>query len=69
MKTCSKCKIKKELSEFYNQNNRKSTKQSHCKLCDKLKSQKYYNENKSKRAKYQIEYRKNNKEKRNSIVF
>ena len=44
MKKCSKCKIIKNLTEFYPRPERKEGKafRSNCKLCDKIKKEKYY---------------------------
>ena len=52
-KICSKCKIEKDLEEFYKDSRSKDGKQSMCKTCIK----KYYKDNKPERLKYHREYR------------
>jgi len=44
MKECSKCKIVKDITEFYSRPERKKGKafRSNCKLCDKTRKEKYY---------------------------
>lgn len=37
MKVCSKCKVEKDLSEFYNRKSSKDGLMAHCKVCDKAK--------------------------------
>ena len=73
MKTCTKCKIEKPLSEFHRLRNGFRPK---CKTCRKELSKKYYENNREKelqrtKKRYQnnkeyfIEYRQSNKERRN----
>mgnify|MGYP000607183366 CR=1 FL=1 len=72
MKTCSKCKITKELSEFSNNKNEKDGIQRECKQCqkeyrlkniDEIKRKKkiYRDNNKEKKALTDKLYRENNK--------
>jgi hypothetical protein len=77
MKTCSRCKIEKELIEFYKNKNKKCGYQSACKNCDKSTKkpqiQNYYlykdyfkqhhTNNKEKRKNYTKQQREKNKEK------
>jgi len=42
MKKCTKCKITKELSEFYKSSNRKDGTQSYCKKCTALRNEEYF---------------------------
>lgn len=76
MKTCSKCKITKDYSEFYRKSASKDGYRSECKKCNNEFSKKYkvkwYIENKERLKdnldidnirKYHKEYYKNNKEK------
>jgi len=62
MKTCSKCKIEKEESEFYKQKSRRNCLRSECKECMLNESKKYNKNNKEKRNEYRKEWRKNNKD-------
>jgi hypothetical protein len=75
MKTCSKCKIEKDLSDFYKKKSSKDGHRSECKECDyhstKIHKQNYYNKNKDilksnldkdKFKLYMDDYRKSNKE-------
>ena len=57
-KTCSKCKIEKDVSEFYKQ---KRGVMSKCKECFKKYRKEYYKENKEKINKNQKEYYEKNK--------
>lgn len=59
MKTCSKCKIEKEFSEFYECKRVKSGYRSACKSC----GIEYVKENKERILEYGSSYRKNNKDK------
>lgn len=61
-KTCSKCKIEKELSDFSLDSRNKSGKKyiSKCKKCVAENSKKYWNNNKEVLAIRQKEYRKRN---------
>ena len=58
MKTCSKCKIEKELSDFYKKKASKDGFRSECKECNNLYSRKYkrnyYHKNKDKIDKEKI---------------
>ena len=70
MKTCSKCKIEKELSDFYKKKASKDGFRSECKECNNIASKKYkinyYHRNKDKISKeknkdYIKKYRELNK--------
>lgn len=56
MRTCTKCKITKELSAFYKSKDSKDGVRSVCKECssgiDKVRNRKYYSEHKEERANY-----------------
>ena len=45
MKTCTKCKTDKELSEFNKNKRKKDGYQNICRECGKLRSRQYYTEN------------------------
>ena len=60
MKKCSKCKIEKELDEFYG----KKTKHYLCKLCDDEYSKNWRENNPEKVKEYDIKWRENNQEKK-----
>ncbi len=73
MKTCSKCKIEKELGEFHKNKSMKDGLQYQCKECVREyqqdnkeatteRNRKYYQENKEVRAEYNREYYQKNKE-------
>jgi hypothetical protein len=47
MKICTKCKIPKDEKEFNKHSNNKDKKSSWCKICTKIISTKYYEDNKS----------------------
>jgi hypothetical protein len=59
MKTCNKCKLEKELSEFVKDNNKKDGLKTQCKSCTKQWREK----NKDKLKNYNKEWGENNKEK------
>jgi hypothetical protein len=58
MKTCSKCKIEKELSDFYKKKASKDGFRSECKKCILNKGKIYYQDNKDER----LDYYYNNRE-------
>ena len=58
MKTCSTCKIEKELSEFVKDKTKKDNLKSQCKICTKL----YRKNNENYFKEYNKVYRENNKE-------
>ena len=71
MKICSKCKIEKELSEFFNNSAMKDGKSNYCKLChaaegakrkDTYKEKKYYLNRKDKISIYGKQWYQENKE-------
>ncbi|MCP3686752.1 MAG: hypothetical protein GY861_29285 [bacterium] len=59
MKTCTKCKKKKNISEFHKNKLHKDGRHNHCKDCVKL----YYQKNADTFRSSAKKYRKNNKEK------
>lgn len=63
MKTCSKCKIEKDYSEFSKNKSHKDGLNSQCKTCCKEYSKKYYISNKEHYKGYYKEYYISNKEK------
>ena len=65
-KTCSKCHIEKELSEFYKRDDRKCGIQPACKMCNRKRVQEYSNteHGKLKKAASGKRYYDENKEKR-----
>jgi hypothetical protein len=60
MKSCTKCKEKKELSLFPNSKTTKDKKGSHCKQCVSNNTQKYISKNKESHKKKMDEWRNNN---------
>ena len=62
-KICSKCKEKKELSEFYKDKYHKDGLHSNCKVCSEKMSKKWRENNPEKVKKCHDEWRKNNFEK------
>lgn len=58
-KVCSKCGEEKELAKFYK---RKGRPIAQCKSCIKIKTAKYYQENRESRLLYQKNYAEENKE-------
>lgn len=71
MKTCGTCQIEKDDSEFYKN---KGKLHSECKLCSKIRSNQYYNNNKEKinqnpkNKEYAKQYYKDNKEELNQQI-
>jgi len=63
VKTCSKCKKVKSLSEFYKDSSKKSGLRPDCKKCQNKIIKIYYIKNKSKKLKYAKQYREKNKSK------
>ena len=67
MKTCSKCKIEKELTEFNKNKTKKDGLHNLCKSCVKEYNKEYYKENKDIIIKQVREYRAKNKSKSKEI--
>ena len=63
MKTCSKCRTEKELSEFNKCKKTKDGRQAYCKICTTEYDKKYRAKNKDKTAVRKRKYRTENKEK------
>lgn len=63
MKTCSKCKETKELTEFYKHKNCKDGIHSSCKTCDNEKKKKYIEDNKENVIIRKRTYYQSNKDK------
>ena len=61
-KQCTKCKINKPLSDFWNKPGGKYNKRADCIDCQKKYHKQYNKKNKDKRDSYNDEYRKKNKE-------
>lgn len=62
-KICSKCKIEKEVCEFYNNLSKLDGKRPECKICSNKQSTLYNQKNKEKLKKIKQKYVDNNKEK------
>ena len=66
MRTCTRCFIEKDADEFAFRSKEKSTRQAHCRECQKLISRGHYERNREKRikmARFRTDiYRKENKE-------
>ena len=60
MKTCTKCKITKESTEFYPHKQTKDGLKSHCKSCNIKQYKVYSQKNKKKIKQWQEEWAKNN---------
>lgn len=58
VKTCSKCKVEKDVTEFYKDKTRKYGVHSQCKLCCKEYLKEYYKDNKEKLKQGKKEYNK-----------
>jgi hypothetical protein len=74
MKTCSKCRVEKDLHEFHNCSKSKDLHKSRCKSCIKIEKREYIKNNKDKILQYKLlnkdkiaqwykEYQLKNKEK------
>lgn len=61
-KTCSKCRIGKNVIEFYKANHHKDGLTSQCKKCIKIRTEKYNEDNKEKLAIKAKKYRDSHKE-------
>jgi hypothetical protein len=62
-KTCNKCKIEKELGEFYKSQRNQDGYAYTCKQCRKLDTKEYYTDNKEKLKEKSNQFRKNNPDK------
>lgn len=58
MKVCTKCKLEKPLSEFYNHKKGKHGKRPRCKPCSEEDKKEYYEKNRSKVNKKAYEWQK-----------
>ena len=58
-KTCTKCKIEKDISMFYKNKYRTDKKQSHCKICHNEATIKWRKNNPDKYSKYNCSPRRN----------
>lgn len=65
MKTCSKCKIEKELGNFYRDKSKNDGYHTVCKECQTVRKMLYYKENKTKIIRQNSLYKTENKEKIN----
>lgn len=62
MKTCSKCKIRKKITEFYKRKDSKDGYRNECKVCKNLSSKEYSINNIEKVKKIKRKYYENNKD-------
>lgn len=62
-KTCSKCGLEKELTEFHVRNKKTGLHRNDCKLCNNAASRRSYRENRNDRLTYRKAYVSNNKDK------
>jgi 5-methylcytosine-specific restriction endonuclease McrA len=60
-KTCSKCDIEKDVSEYYTRKDRKSGYNSRCKICVCIESNAYNSANKEAKSIYGAKYYEENK--------
>jgi hypothetical protein len=67
MKKCTKCGIEKPLFEFHKNKNKNDGVASECKICCKLRHQKYYLDNKNHIIKKSSIWAKNNPDKKKKI--
>ena len=58
-KTCTKCKITKDISMFYRNKAKKDGRQSHCKMCHNEITIKWRNNNPNKYSKYNCNHQRN----------
>ena len=58
-KTCTKCKVIKDISMFYRNKYKIDNRQSHCKICHNKITIKWRNNNPNKYSKYNCNPRKN----------
>jgi hypothetical protein len=65
-KVCSKCKLEKDVCEFYKDSKKIGTYRAKCKLCLSEESKIYSKNNREKRNEIQKNWRKENKEKINN---
>ena len=63
MKTCNKCNIEKDISDFYKSKSSSDGLYSSCKDCDRLRRMEYYESNRLSIIKKKKEYVENNIEK------
>ena len=67
MKTCSKCKQTKQLTEFHKRSRSSDGLQSKCKVCNKARAKKWQQNNLEKERARVKKYRENNPEKARAI--
>ena len=67
-KTCSKCKIKKDISLFYRDNYKANGRQSHCKICHNKITMTWRKANPDKYSKYSCSPKNNEKMKIKSMM-
>lgn len=64
MKKCKQCGVEKALDAFYKHPSGKCGVKSKCKLCYISNQKKYYYDNATERIAYQLEWEKNNRDKK-----
>jgi hypothetical protein len=69
MKVCSKCKVKKDFSEFHLRKNRPCGYVSACKSCKSIQSKDYHKKNAKKRIENATKWRINNTEKHKKYIL
>jgi hypothetical protein len=62
MKTCLKCNIPKDESEFYKRKDTVDGLHRYCNICCRAEKKKYYSDNKEERKDYHQKYREDNRE-------
>ena len=62
-KTCCKCGVEKDVSEFHKEKTGKHGVRANCKECNSKRAREYHHENREKRLEYKAQYRKKNKDK------
>lgn len=67
MKTCTKCKQEKSISEFYKSNKGKNGLRSICKICDSFKNKEYKRTHKQHLKEYSIKTKSSRKKYKNDL--
>lgn len=69
MKTCSKCKIEKELTEFSNNKTKRDGKETICKTCTRLRTRAWQKANKERTRARVAKYRATDKGQQKTIEY
>jgi hypothetical protein len=69
MKTCCRCKVEQETTEFYKHSGKKDGLSLECRTCIKERANKYYKENTEKAKNKVKQYKKENNHKVNALCY